>query len=350
MTPPAVTKSADGVPYGGLSPEHVLAIAEQLGLQPDGRLFALNSYENRVYRVGCEDAPPCVLKFYRAGRWSDAQILEEHEFAVELAAADLPVVAPLALRATTPRAAAARAATSREATLHHCGGFRVAAFPLCPGQAPDLDAPDTLAMLGRTLARMHARGAQRPFRHRPAMQGDALGEAARRTVLQSPQLPSDCAQRYAQVSASVVAAIGQSWRECGPVNAIRLHGDCHLGNILWQQQGPLFVDLDDCRSGPAIQDLWMFLSGNGEEQRRQWSLLLQGYEQFADFDYRELGLIEALRATRMLNHTAWIAARWSDPAFPRAFPEFAEPTYWQRHLGDLLEQVDAVHSPPILLG
>ena len=334
MTPRAVTKSADSVPYAGLSPERVLAIAEQLGLRPDGRLFALNSYENRVYRVGCEDALPCVLKFYRAGRWSDAQILEEHEFATELAAGDLPVVAPLAWGATT---------------LHHCAGFRVAAFPLCPGQAPDLDGPDTLAMLGRTLARLHARGARRSFRHRPGLHGDALGEAARRAVLASPQLPPDCAQRYAQVSASLVAAIDARWRECAPVRAIRVHGDCHLGNILWQERGPLFVDLDDCRNGPAIQDLWMFLSGNGEEQRRQWNLLLQGYEQFGEFDYRELGLIEALRATRMLNHTAWIAARWRDPAFPRAFPEFGEPSYWQRHLGDLLEQVDAVHNPPILL-
>ncbi len=334
MTHRAVTKSADSVPYAGLSPERVLAIAEQIGLQPDGRLFALNSYENRVYRVGCDDSPPCVLKFYRAGRWSDAQILEEHEFAGELADADLPVVAPLWLQ---------------DATLHHREGFRVAAFPLCPGSAPDLDGPQTLAMLGRTLARLHARGATRPFRHRPALRGDALGERARRTVLDSPQLPPDCAQRYAQISAGLVAAILARWQQCGPVRAIRLHGDCHLGNILWQEQGPLFVDLDDCQSGPAIQDLCMFLSGSGDEQRRQWSQLLEGYEQFASFDYGDLGLIEALRATRMLNHTAWIAARWSDPAFPRAFPEFAEPSYWQRHLNDLLEQVDAVDNPPILL-
>jgi len=330
-----VTKSADNVPYAGLSPERVLAVAEQLGLHPDGRLFALNSYENRVYRVGCEDAQACVLKFYRAGRWSDAQILEEHSFAAELEAADLPVVAPLALH---------------DATLHHCDGFRVAAFPLRPGSAPDLDAPGTLELLGRTLARLHARGAMRAFRSRPALRGEVLGERARRTVLDSPQLPEDCAQRYEAISGQLVDAILRRWEQCEPVRAIRLHGDCHLGNILWQDRGPLFVDLDDCQSGPAIQDLWMFLSGSGDEQRRQWSLLLEGYEQFAAFDYNELGLIEALRATRMLNHTAWIAARWSDPAFPRAFPEFAEPSYWQRHVNDLQEQVDAVDNPPILLG
>lgn len=335
MTSRAVTKSADSVPYAGLSPERVLAIAEQIGLRPDGRLFALNSYENRVYRLGCEEAPPVVLKFYRAGRWSDAQVLEEHDFATELAGADLPVVAPLCLG---------------DSTLHHCDGFRVGVFPLRPGAAPDLEAPGTLGLLGRTLARVHARGAMKSFRSRPSLRGDALGERARRAVLASPQLPPDCAQRYAQVSSRLVAAILERWEQCGPVRAIRLHGDCHLGNILWQEQGPLFVDLDDCQGGPAIQDLWMFLSGNGDEQRHQWSQLLEGYEQFAAFDYRELGLIEALRATRMLNHTAWIAARWSDPAFPRAFPEFAEPAYWQRHLNDLQEQVDAVDNPPILLG
>ncbi len=335
MTPPAVNKSADSLPYASLSPDRVLSIAEGIGLVPDGRLFALNSYENRVYRIGCEEAEPCVLKFYRAGRWSDAQILEEHDFAVELEAADLPVVAPLALHGTT---------------LHHAEGFRVAVFPLRPGASPDLGAPETLPLLGRTLGRLHACGARRPFRVRPALRGEMLGERARRTVLASPQLPEDCAARYAGISAELVAAILSRWESIGDVRAIRLHGDCHLGNILWQERGPLFVDLDDCMSGPSIQDLWMFLSGTGDEQRRQWDLLLTGYEQFSGFHYQELGLIEALRATRMLNHTAWIAARWSDPAFPRAFPEFAAPSYWQRHLNDLQEQLQAVHNPPLLLG
>jgi Ser/Thr protein kinase RdoA (MazF antagonist) len=333
MASRTVTKSADSVPYAGLSPERVLAIAERIGLVPDGRLFALNSYENRVYRVGCEDAPVRVLKFYRAGRWSDAQILEEHTFATELAAADLPVAAPEALGGLT---------------LHHCEGFRVAVFPLCPGGAPDLDAPDTLPWLGRTLARLHACGAQRPFRERQALRGEALGSRARRVVLDSPQLPGDCQRRYADISAALLQAIDACWDECAPVHTLRLHGDCHLGNILWNERGPLFVDLDDCRSGPAMQDLWMFLSGDGENQRRQWAALLEGYERFADFDFSELGLIEALRATRMLNHTAWIAERWADPAFPRAFPEFAEPVYWQRHVNDLAEQLEAVAHPPIL--
>jgi Ser/Thr protein kinase RdoA (MazF antagonist) len=333
MSHRTVTKSADSVPYAGLSPERVLAIAEQLGLAPDGRLFALNSYENRVYRVGCEAAPARVLKFYRAGRWSDAQILEEHAFAAELLAADLPVVAPEALQGVT---------------LHHCDGYRVAVFPLGAGGAPDLDQPDTLPWLGRTLARLHACGARRPFRERPALRGEALGARARRIVLASTYLPADCAGRYADVSAALLEAIGQCWRDCAPVRELRLHGDCHLGNILWNERGPLFVDLDDCRSGPAIQDLWMFLSGDGAEQRRQWSALLEGYERFASFEFHELGLIEPLRATRMLNHTAWIAERWADPAFPRAFPEFAEPVYWQRHVNDLAEQLDAVAHPPIM--
>jgi Ser/Thr protein kinase RdoA (MazF antagonist) len=329
-----VIESAVDVPYRGLLPEVVLQLAESAGLQPDGRLFALNSYENRVYRLGIDDAAPLVLKFYRAHRWSDAQILEEHEFARELAAAELPVVAPIVLGSST---------------LYTAQGFRMAAFPLRAGAAPELDAAGSRVQLGRAMARIHAIGARQDFRFRPAISDEWLGARARRTVLASQWLPSHCAARYEGISQQLYSAVLAEWVQHQEVHFIRLHGDCHLGNILWNESGPLFVDLDDCLAGPAIQDLWMFLSGNGDEQRRQWAELVEGYEQFADFDYQQLRLIEALRATRMMNHAAWITERWTDPAFPRAFPWFAEPAYWDRHIADLAEQIELVSQPPLLV-
>ncbi|MFT3905549.1 MAG: serine/threonine protein kinase [Steroidobacteraceae bacterium] len=319
-------------PFATLSPDRVLQAAEAAGLAPDGRLFALNSYENRVYRVGC-DAGAVVLKFYRAERWSDAQIAEEHEFALELAAADLPVAAPLRLQ---------------QRTLHHWEDLRFAVFPLCPGAAPDLSLPGQLELLGRTLARWHAQGARRRFELRPRLLGEQLGARARRTVLASALLPEGCAARYATVSGWLLERIEEAWQRCGPLQYIRLHGDCHLGNILWRATGPLFVDLDDCVSGPRIQDLWMFLSGSPDEQRGQWQQLLAGYRQFGDLDFVELQFIEALRAARMLNHAAWVAERWPDPAFPAAFPWFGEVRFWEQYCNDLAEQCEAVSAPPLL--
>lgn len=314
----------------------VLAIAEQLQLQPDGRLFALNSYENRVYRVGREDADAVVLKFYREGRWSDAQILEEHAFALELAAAEIPVVAPLRLQ--------------KGSTLQRCKGFRVTAFPLQAGAAPELDQPGARELLGRTLGRIHACGARQRFRFRPALEGERLGARARQVVLGSGRLPDALRDRYADLSALLLERIEAVWAPLRPLRTVRLHGDCHLGNLLWRPSGPLFVDLDDCMQGPAMQDMWMFLSGSADEQRGQWQQLMSGYEQFAALDYAEIRLIEALRATRMLNHAAWIAERWADPAFPRAFPWFGEPRFWEQHLNDLAEQCAAVSELPALAG
>lgn len=329
----AVTKSADSEPFARLSPEHVLQAAEQLGLDPDGRLFALNSYENRVYRVGRAQAAPVVMKFYRPRRWSDAQILEEHAFAEELAAADIAVAAPLRIAGST---------------LTDCASLRVGVFPLVVGTTPDLDAPEARAMLGRTLARLHSCGSARRFASRGVLRGEALGERARRQVLQSPLLPDSCAARYEHISAQLLSAIETQWERGEPTSPRRLHGDCHLGNILWTLHGPLFVDLDDCQTGPAVQDLWMFLTGDADNQRREWSELSSGYEQFADFDYRELALSEALRASRMLNHAAWVVTRWDDPAFPRAFPWFNDSSFWDRHVNDLAEQIELVASPPLL--
>ena len=312
-------------PFSGLTPDAVLNAADAVGLEPDGHVFALNSYENRVYRLGRDPEPPVVLKFYRAGRWSDEQILEEHAFAAELAAAEIPVVAPLRLGG---------------ATLHHWGEFRLAAFPLQPGSAPDLDQPGARELLGRTLGRIHAIGALRRFEYRPSMTGDRLGSKARAVVLASGQLPVHMRERYAQVSAALLEQIEAA--DPGGCRQIRLHGDCHLGNILWLPQGPSFVDLDDCVNGPAIQDLWMFLAGNPDERGRQWSELMAGYERFATIDHAQLQLVEALRASRMLNHAAWIAQRWTDPAFPRAFPWFGEARSWEQHVNDLAEQCAAL--------
>lgn len=321
-------------PFAGLTPEVVLDAAEAAGFGGEGRLFALNSYENRVYQLG----PPgsaIVLKFYRPQRWSDVQILEEHAFALELARAELAVAAPLEVRG---------------ATLLHAGGFRFAAFGWQRGRAPELDAPGARQMLGRSLGRLHCIAAVRPFESRPALGVERLGWRAREGVLRSALLPAELADRYAAASESLLRQVERALGAAGPLRHIRLHGDCHLGNLLWSEQGPVFVDLDDCMSGPAIQDLWMLLSGTPDEQRGQWAQLLEGYQQFADFDFREVQLIEPLRALRMLHHAAWVAQRWDDPAFPRAFPWFAERRFWEEYTTDLRAQTLAIEDPPLLRG
>jgi Ser/Thr protein kinase RdoA (MazF antagonist) len=321
-------------PFNGLTPEVVLDAAAAAGLDPDGRLFALNSYENRVYQLhGAEG--PLVLKFYRPARWSDAQITEEHEFTAELAATELPVAAPLTVGGTT---------------LIHYEGFRFACFPWLRGRAPELDAPEARQLLGRTLARVHQVGARRAFEVRPRIGIERLGWHARSQVLASELLPSALTERYSSVSGALLERVQAGFATAGNLAEIRLHGDCHLGNLLWNERGPAFVDLDDCAMGPRVQDLWMMLSGPPPEQQRQWAEILEGYQQFADFDLRELALIEPLRSLRMLHHAAWVAHRWSDPAFPRAFPWIGEPRYWEGYLQDLLEQIEAIDDPPLFRG
>lgn len=319
-------------PFNGLTPEAVLDAAAAAGLDPDGRLFALNSYENRVYQLHGERGT-LVLKFYRPARWSDAQILEEHEFTGELAAAELPVAAPLHLGGET---------------LLRYREFRFACFPWLRGRAPELDRHEALQLLGRTLARLHQVGARRSFAARPHLSVQRLGWEARAQVLASELLPEALAERYSSVSGALLERITAAFAAVGSVATIRLHGDCHLGNLLWNERGPAFVDLDDCVMGPRVQDLWMMLSGPPAEQQRQWSELREGYQQFADFDLRELTLIEPLRGLRMLHHAAWVAHRWSDPAFPRAFPWIGEERYWEGYLQDLLEQLEAIDDPPLL--
>jgi Ser/Thr protein kinase RdoA (MazF antagonist) len=327
-----VTHSAPA-PFETLDPGAVFAAAESIGLEPSGRLFALNSYENRVYQLGDEQGDLWVLKFYRPARWSDAAIGEEHAFTFELSGAELPVAAPLVR-------------DGRSLFVH--GRLRFAAFPYLAGRAPELDDRATLTLLGRTLARMHAVGARARFAHRPALTVARLGEGARAQVMASGFVPDALSGQYALVSEQVIGRVRQCFERFGPLPQLRIHGDCHAGNILWRENGPLFVDLDDCMSGPRIQDLWMFLAGDAAAQQASWAALMEGYEVFAEFDFAELTLVEALRSLRILNHAAWIAHRWQDPAFPRAFPWFAEPRFWERHISDLFEQLASMDDPPIL--
>ena len=319
-------------PYEHLTPDTVIDAVESLDLYCDGRILTLNSYENRVYRVGIEDAPPLVAKFYRPGRWSDAGLVEEHEFARELADADLSVVAPLAFDGKT---------------LFHHAGFRFALFPCQGGRAPELGDANTLRQLGRTLARMHNIGARRRFHHRPVLDSERFGHEPVRYLLASNWIPAALRVSFQRLTAALLAQIDMAFAHIGPLTTLRLHGDCHPGNILWREGVAHFVDLDDCLSGPAIQDLWMFLAGSLDEQRGQLDRLIEGYGEFRDFDWRERHLIEPLRALRLLHYHAWIARRWHDPAFPRAFPWFAEARHWEDVLRQVQEQLAAMEDPAL---
>lgn len=327
-----MTQSAPA-PFDRLTPIVVTDAAESIGLDPSGRLFALNSYENRVYQVGDESGALWVLKFYRPARWSNAQIEEEHSFTFELADAELPVAAPL---------------RRDGASLFVHEGLRFAAFPYLAGRAPELDDHATLTLLGRTLARIHAIGNRARFVHRPTLDLERLGVQARVAVLRSGFVPDALTEQYSRVSDQVIERVRQCFEGFGNLPRVRIHGDCHGGNILWRATGPLFVDLDDCVAGPRVQDLWMFLSGDAASQQASWAALMEGYELFGEFDFAELTLVEALRSLRILHYASWIATRWRDPAFPRAFPWFADARFWERHISDLFEQMAAMDDPPIL--
>jgi Ser/Thr protein kinase RdoA (MazF antagonist) len=318
-------------PFAGLTPDAILDAIESTGLACDGRVLALNSYENRVFRIGIEDAAPLVVKFYRPQRWSDAAILEEHGFAAELAEAGLSVVAPLAQGGST---------------LQQHRGWRFALFPLQGGHAPEPGDPDTLRQIGRSLGRIHAIGRSRRFRHRPLLEPQRFGAQALQVLADCPLLPVELAANLRTLGDAVMARIAAPWRDIAPT-AIRLHGDVHPGNLLWRQGQAHFVDLDDCVSGPAMQDLWMLLSGPREAQQAQLGWLLEGYLMFADFDPAELRLIDALRALRLLHHNAWIALRWHDPAFPAAFPWFGERRHWESLIGQLQEQLAEFDEAPL---
>jgi Ser/Thr protein kinase RdoA (MazF antagonist) len=318
-------------PYAGLTPHCVLDALDSVGVRGDGRLLALNSYENRVYQAWREDEAPVVAKFYRPARWTDAQILEEHALTAELAEAEVPVVPPLAFDG---------------ATLHRFGGFRFAVFARHGGRAPELDRRDTLVQLGRYVARIHTVGAMHPFVHRPALTVEAFGIESRDYLLVNEFVPEDLRPAWTSVANLALDALGRTY-ERADVATLRLHGDCHGGNVLWTDAGPHFVDFDDARTGPAVQDLWMFLSGDRPAMETQLAAILEGYESFRDFDRRELALIEPLRTLRLLHYSAWLARRWDDPAFPAAFPWFGTNRYWQDRILELREQVALFDEPPL---
>jgi len=325
------TSPPDQTPYHRLDPDTVLQSVDSLGMITDGRLLALNSYENRVYQVGIEGADPIVAKFYRPGRWTDDQILEEHEFSLELAAAEIPLIAPQ---------------RHLGKTLHHYKGFRLAVFRRQGGHPPELEDRDTRKWLGRFIGRIHATGASRAFRYRPELTPKRFGEQSVETIVEGNWLPAHLETAFASLAADVMASVRTAWKRSGQFARIRLHGDCHPGNILWRD-GPFFVDMDDCQTGPAIQDLWMLLSGDCSEMQAQLADVMEGYRQFMDFDARELQLIEALRSLRMLHHAAWLARRWEDPAFPLAFPWFGEARYWENLILNLREQLSEMQEPPL---
>jgi len=321
-------------PFQSLSPDFVMDAVESQGFRCDCRNLALNSYENRVYQVGTEEGDPLVVKFYRPGRWSDPQILDEHLFCLELAFHELPVVAPW----TNP---------AGESLFHH-GGFRFAIYPRQGGHAPEFDNLANLCTLGRMLGRIHRVGAVQPFSHRPPLDSRTFGYDSVDLVAER-FIPSEYRQSYLTVTRQLLEAVDASFAGAGPIRSIRAHGDCHSGNILWRDNGPHFVDFDDARMAPAVQDLWMMLSGDRARQTAQLEALLEGYREFFDFQPRELRLIEPLRALRMLHHSAWLARRWEDPMFPATFPWFNTVRYWGEQILHLREQLAALVEPPLAL-
>ncbi len=335
MTPETPTEPDHAPPYADLTPDRLLDAIESAGWRCSGSVLALNSYENRVYQVGLEEGGFLVAKFYRPGRWSDAAILEEHAFALELATAEIPVVPPLADAAGH--------------TLHHAGAHRFALYPRQGGRTPELGDPEHLRRLGRMLGRLHAVGATARFAHRPALTLDRFGREPVAFLLDHDFVPAEVRHNWRLAAETLLDRIDERFAAVGPLPTLRLHGDCHPGNLLWTDDGPHFVDLDDCLTGPAIQDLWMLLSGSREEMAAQMRTLLEGYRQFRDFDPLELGLIEALRGLRLLHYSGWLARRWHDPAFPLAFPWFGTPRYWEEQIVTLREQAERLEAPPLTL-
>ncbi len=318
--------------YANLAPEDIIAALEDFGHRCDGRFLALNSYENRVYQVGIEDAAPVVAKFYRPGRWSDAQILEEHRFALELAEADIPVVPPTDYAGRT---------------LLRSGSFRFAVYPNRGGRAPDLDDMTLQCQLGRFIARIHLVGESRQFQSRPTLDIASYGISSSEFLLDNDFIPGELLDAYEGVSTQVLDGIEDCFRRAGTSRQLRTHADFHPGNVLVAADQVHIVDLDDARTAPAVQDIWMFLSGDRHEQEPQLAALLEGYEEFRAFDARELHLIEALRSLRIMHYAAWLARRWEDPAFKAAFPWFAGQRYWDEHVLSLREQIALMQEEPL---
>lgn len=321
-------------PYDRLTPDTVIDAVESAGYRCDARLLALNSYENRVYQVGIEDATPLIAKFYRPQRWSEAQVLEEHQFSQELVEADISVVAPLA--------------DSEGRTLHDFGGFRFALFTRRGGYPPELDNLDNQLVLGRTIGRIHAVGRASKFQHRQSLSVQRMLAESREHLL-TGFIPQALVPAYESLTTDLLDTVGEIFGQVGEQDLIRVHGDCHVGNILWRDDCAHFVDLDDCCMAPAMQDLWMFLNGERHERELQLSELISGYSEFCDFDPRQLNWVETLRTLRIAHYANWLARRWDDPAFPRSFPWFNTERYWGDHILQLREQLAALQEPPLRL-
>ena len=323
-------------PYEALTPDVMLDAVECFGVRCDGTFLALNSYENRVYQVGLEDAEPIIVKFYRPHRWTREALGEEHQFALDLADLEIPVVAPL----RDPQG---------ETLLEH-QGFQYALYPRRGGRRPELEDPETREWLGRFIGRIHALSSVKSFEHRPSVDIESYGDDARAFLVEAAFIPVESRDSYLAAADEALGLTRSLFDSVGSVRSIRLHGDCHPSNILWTAGGPHFVDLDDCRMGPAMQDLWMLLSGDRQERTIQLSDILTGYNEFHDFNPVEIALIEGLRTLRMLYYSAWLARRWDDPAFPRNFPWFGIPRYWDDQIQTLREQCDLLREPPLEAG
>ena len=319
-------------PFDTLTPDLLIDAVESQGFLSDGGFLALNSYENRVYQIGIENKTPMIAKFYRPNRWTDEQIFEEHQFCFQLQEQELPVVCPWL--------------NSEGKSISHHEGFRFALYERKGGRAPELDNLDNLFILGRLLGRFHGIGATQPFKFRPTLNVKNFGWDSYE-LISKDFMPKELSPAYDSLALDVLKAVDGILAGYGEIKNIRVHGDCHSGNILWRDDYPHFVDFDDARMAPAIQDIWMLLSGDREEQTAQITEIIQGYNEFYDFDYRQLRLIEVFRTLRIMHHSAWIARRWSDPAFPRAFSWFDSPRYWSDHILALREQLAALNEPPL---
>lgn len=319
-----MTQHSD-IPYATLHPDLILDAIESVGFKCSGSLLALNSYENRVYQIGIDDAEPVIAKFYRPNRWTNNAILEEHQFALELSALEIPVIAPLSMN---------------NQTLHIFKEFRFAIFPRKGGRPLELDNLDQLEWMGRFVGRLHAVSASRSFKYRGKIDIKNYGHTPYQFLMKNNFIPEHLQKNYSLTVEKILQELERIIKNAEPTRLIRLHGDCHAGNVLWNESGPQIVDLDDCLTGPAIQDIWMLLSGNEDQVQHQLERVLSGYHQFADFNYRELKLIEPLRTLRMMMYSGWLAARWNDPAFHVSFPWFNTGFYWQEQFQHLNEQLN----------
>lgn len=328
---PEVAKP-DSLDYADLTPDFVLDAIESQGYLSDLRVLTLNSYENRVFQIGIEDSAPVIAKFYRPNRWSDAQIKEEHDFSLALHELEIPVIPPIT--------------SANNITLHHYKGHRFSLYERKGGHAPDLSNLDTLYTLGQHIGRIHALGCTKPFNERPILSLQTFGLDAREFLLKNNFIPENLLPAYQSLTDHLFEAIEAAFIQT-PYDAIRLHGDCHPGNIIVRPDSMYLVDLDDARSGPAVQDIWMLISGDEQSKRSQLSSIVEGYEEFYDMDYRQFSLIEPLRTLRLIHYAGWLAKRWTDPAFPRAFPWFNTERFWSEHILELREQLGEIQGPPI---